>query len=474
MEKQESYHELFVSLTHEEIVSLLALPWQAEPILGEAVAAILSEEVGLLYLNGFIPFTEIIKKDRKYPQDARYLKTDILAQYLLENRSLLRAYLSRVEKLSTFTCEVPQSYIAHVTSEQPGMEAANFAIFLGAHLQRQSGKTLLIDADPQNQSLFSLLTFSEEPKLLTENLQKPTTFKNDLAKVIVPLSPNISYLNLQSLSLRPFSEAELQRICGFLEMDFDNLVFYAGRHESRWLSLNAQINYCVCENTLKSEQSALIRHRGSLHTVLLKKGDTPYLPRLGKVFLKKRELTAWAQEENETLALRTFILHLYRTKRLLLAGDDKEENTLGVYTGVDLFAHYLGLKRSEAEKALKLLQKKLTAHYPKKTFFSTSSFLKHLKTLLETAATTILEIGSEPQLVSCIDSVELKAAAILPAGIYPATTYKDIRIAACSASGFVRFKERIERGGITSIFTKPKIPLKNPNALAAVMEQLQP
>ena len=470
----EDFAGLFSAIRREELSALRELAWQNDPLHGESVTAVFSDETGLTALAGAIPFLEIMKGEAPDATNRVHLKSEPLAEFLAVNRSLLRSYLNRAREAHYETVgEVATAHITHITSDISGMEAANFAVFLAAQISGTGKKTLIIDADPQNQFVFPLLTFNEPPKLLTETLQKPSTFKGDLTKAIVPLHKNLSYLNLQASSLRPFDDTEINRLCAYLDGDFENLVFYAGHFKSAWLTANAHINYAVCPASYKGELAALLRHRGGLHTVLLKKGREQYLPRLSDIFSVKRPLEEWLNPGPGLLALKDFILKAYQGTRLVIGGRENLPGHLHCYTGFDLYARYAGLEGAEAVAALNSLQKRLRPYYPKASFFGSRSILNRVKNMPDRAVTAILETGDEPQLVSLISSPELRAAAIFPAGIMRAISADGVRISACTAHGFIRLKNLAARGGFTSVLAAPRYRLEKPNALAAVMEQVQ-
>ncbi len=465
---------LFAAIRREELTTLRELPWQNEPLPGEAVSAVFSNETGVNSLQGAIPFLETEKGVTGTEENRVHVKSEDLAQFLAQNRALFRAYRNIAESEHyRIVGDVTPAHITHVTSDIPGMEAANLAIFIAAQIAQAGAKTLLIDADPQNQFVFPLITFPEPPKLLTEQLQKPSTFKADLTKAIVTLNRNLSYLNLQASSLRPFDDAEMTRLCGFLDADFENLVFYSGRFRSAWLSANAHVNYAVCPGNYKGEVAALLRHAQGTHTVLMKKGREPYLPVLTDFFSVKRNLEEWQQATPAVAALADFVLKTHGATRLVIGGRENLPAHLHCHTGFDLFSRYANLTDADAERALNALQKRLRPYYPKTSFFGERSVLNRVKNLPERAATTILEIGDEPQLVSLMSSPELKAAAIFPAGIMKAISANGVRLSACSAHGFIRFQTLAARGGFTSVLTAPRYRLMRPNALAAVMEQVQ-
>lgn len=469
------YSELFAALTTQELAALQGLPWQGAPQPGEAVSARFSPETGVQWIGGAMPFLETPKGAVAPGENLVSLRSEVLAGFLLQNHAFFRSYIhaARAQR-QTLVGDYSPAYLAQVSSDLPGMEAANFAIFLAAAIGQESGeKTLLVDADPENQFVFPLLTFKEEPKVLTENLQKPSTFRADLLKTIVPLNKNLSYLNLQAPSLRPFEDTEISHTINHLDAEFDNIVVYSGQMKSPWLTRNAHVNYAICADNYRGEQSAILRHRAGFHTVLVKKTKENYLPGLTRDFSDRQPLEAWLEKKVTTSVLREFILKVYRAKRLVIGGKENLPGHLHCLTGFDLYAWYEGLERNAAERSLNVLQKKLRAYYPKSAFFSGRSVLKRVKNLPERSATTILEIGSEPQMVSLMGAAELRAAAIFPAGILPAILADGVRISACTAHGFTRFRAIAARGGFDRVLTAPRYRLEHPDALAAVMEQVQ-
>lgn len=470
----ENFAGLFAAIRREELQALHALPWQNDPLTGEALTALFSNETGLTSLTGAIPFLQVDKQEIPKTANDNHLKSEELAQFLVQNRALLRAYQSVAEDLQyPQVGDLTQAHIIHITSDVSGMEAANFAVFTAAQLSGLGQRTLIIDADPQNQFVFPLLTFKEAPKLLTEQLQKPATFKADLSKTIVNLDKNLSYLNLQASSLRPFADTEIARLCGILDADFENLVIYAGRFKSAWLSNNAHTNYAVCPDTYKGELTAILRHAHGSHTVLLKKGPPEYLPRLTGIFSTKRPLEDWKHSTPVVAALREFVIKTRNATRVVIGGRENLPGNLHCHTGFDLYARLSGLEDADAEKSLNALQKRLRPYYPKSAFFGKRSVLGRVRNLPQRALTTILEVGDEPQLVSLVGSAELRAAAIFPAGILPAISSSGMRVSGATSHGLQRFKTLAARGGFTSVLTAPRYRLQKPNALAAVMEQVQ-
>ena len=248
----ENYVDFLSAATSHEAAALRALPWQAEPLPGEAVAAQFDPEIGLTAITGAMPFLETPKMAAKPATEGwQFLKSEPLGHFLVENRALFRAYSHAAGKEKcTIVGDYSPAYLAQVTTNIAGMEAANFAILTAAQIQSErGGKTLLIDADPQGQFVFPLLSLPQIPNVLTENLQKPSSFRADLTKCLVPLGKDLLYLNLQASSLRPFADDELSRIFGYLDADFENIVVYAGRLRSAWLSTNAHVNFSVGDAT---------------------------------------------------------------------------------------------------------------------------------------------------------------------------------------------------------------------------------
>lgn len=469
------YSELFSGLSSEELAALQNLPWQSAPLPGESVSAQFSPETGLRWIGGVMPFLATPKGAGASGENPVYIKSEVLAGFLVQNPALFRSYVHAASAHGhTIVGDYTPARLLQVASDLPGMEAANFAIFLAATLaQEGSQKTLLVDADPQNQFVFPLLDLKEEPKILTENLQKPSTFRADLAKTVVSLNKNLSYLNLQASSLRPFDNDEFPHIINHLDTDFENIIVYSGQMKNSWLSRNARVNYAVCPASYRGELSAILRHSAGFHTVLLRKIPQSYLPGLSAEFSQRRPLEAWLEKKPETSALREFVLRIHGAKRLVVGGKENLPGQLHCLTGFDLFAWYEGLERTDAERSLNALQKKLRAYYPGKAFFSARSILKRVKNLPQRAATTILETGNEPQLVSLVGAAELRAAAIFPAGILPAISSDGVRISACTAQGFNRLRATASRGGFDRVLSVPRYRLERPDALAAVMEQVQ-
>jgi hypothetical protein len=86
----------------------------------------------------------------------------------------------------------------------------------------------------------------------------------------------------------------------------------------------------------------------------------------------------------------------------------------------------------------------------------------------------LLEINGQPQLVSLPVSPELLATAVFPQGVIPALQGDGIRVSAAGPGGIDRFHTLALRGQATEIYSAERLRLKKPNALAALLEQMQP
>lgn len=458
------------------MAGLRALPWQAEPLPGEAVAAQFDPAIGLTAITGAMPFLETAKMTPKgATENWQYLKSEPLGHFLVENRALFRTYAHAASgEKCTIVGDYSPAYLVQVTTNIAGMEAANLAVLTAAQIQSErGGKTLLIDADPQGQFVFPLLSLPKAPDVLTENLQKPSSFRADMGKCIVPLSKDLHYLNLQASSLRPFADDEISRILGFLDADFENVVVYAGKLRSRWLSANAHVNFAVGDATYRGELESLLRHRDGSHTVLLAKGKEQYFPCLTPEFSAKKPLEFWLNPPHELLAVKKFIRQTAATNRIAIGGAARANGFLSCFTGLNLYLRFADSGENKAEEILNRLQSRLRAYYPKSAFFSTRSIYRNVAALPKAATTTILEVGEYPQLVSLLQSAELRAAAIFPAGILRPLSVDGVRISAVSADGLLQFRERAQRGGFDRVISVPRFKLKKPNALGAIMEQVQ-
>ncbi|MFO1472614.1 MAG: hypothetical protein U1F27_16445 [Turneriella sp.] len=472
----ENYAGFLATATATELAALRALPWQAEPVPGEAVAAQFDAEIGLTAITGAMPFLETPKMAAKPEGDGwQYLKSEPLGHFLVENRALFRAYAHEAGKQKcAIVGDYEPAYLAHVTTNVAGMEAANFAIFAAAQiLAERGGRTLLIDADTQGQFVFPLLSLPKAPDVLTESLQKPSSFRADLNRCIVPLGKDFDYLNLQAPSLRPFSEDELCRILGYLDGDFENIIVYAGKLRSKWLSANAHINFAVGEPTYKGELESILRHRDGSHTALITKGKQPYFPCLGGEFSTKKPVGFWLNPPHELLAVNKFVRLIAGTNRIAIGGAGQSVGFLSCYTGLNLYLRYADMSDKKPEDVLARLQGRLRAYYPKSAFFSTRSIYRNIANLPNVAVTTLLEVGDYPQLVSLLRSAELRATAVFPAGILRPLLVDGVRLSAVSADGLSHFRDRAQRGGYDRVVSVPRIKLKNPNALGAIMEQVQ-
>lgn len=463
-------------MTADEAAALRALPWQGAPLPGEAVAAQFSPEIGLSTITGAMPFLETPKMAAKPEGEGwQYLKSEPLGHFLVQNRALFRAYSNEASRQKyAIVGDYAPAFLAQISTNIPGMEAANFAIFTAAQIESErGGKTLLVDADTRGQFVFPLLTLDKVPDVLTENLQKPSSFRTDLTKCIIPLNKNLHYLNLQASSLRPFSDDELSRILGFLDAEFENVIVYTGKLRSRWLSANAHVNFAVGEPTYRGELESILRHRDGSHTALITKGKEQYFPSLTPEFSVKQPLEFWMEAPHELLSIKKFIRQIAATTRITIGGAGQTPGFLACYTGLSLYLRYADANDKKAEDVLARLQNRLRAYYPKSAFFSTGSIYRNIASLPKTSATAIMEVGEYPQLVSLLQSTELRSAAIFPAGILRPLNAEGIRISAASADGLLRFRDYARRGGFDQVTSVPRFKLKNPNALGAIMEQIQ-
>lgn len=471
----DDFSALCAAILPSELEALRALPWQKAAIPLDAVVAQFSTETGLTTLQGAVPFLETEKIAPPEGDDWLHLKNEIFTQFLLAHKALCRAYLHEIQARHLVRVgDFSPARMTHVTTELSGMAAANLAIYIAAQCAENNPRpTLVVDADPKGQYVFPLLDFKDVPKVLTEHLQKPSTFKADLAACVAPLQKNLAYLNLQASSLRPFTDDELSNIVGFLEEDYEHIVVYAGRHRSRFLTQNATTNYAVCNAGFRGELAAITRHASGMHTVLIKSGKSPFDAALNGDFERRAALDFWKQPHDAHHALREFILTADQATNLIFGGNAERRSLLHCHAGLDLYLHYAGSEAASPEATLQKLQKKLSAYYPRDSFFSARSATKSMAVLPQRTATALVETGTEPQLVSLIGANELRAAAIFPAGITPAIVADGVRFSSCGAAGLARFRQTFARGGFTAFGQVPRWRMRHPNALGAVMEQLQ-
>ena len=116
----------------------------------------------------------------------------------------------------------------------------------------------------------------------------------------------------------------------------------------------------------------------------------------------------------------------------------------------------------------------MRAQYPGASFFSQRSPVRAIKSLEPRPATTLLTLNAVPVIVSLPRSAELRALAIFPAGVIPAISHGTVRIAAAGAAAADDLAMLAGRGGYSQIVRAPRMTLQKPNALAAVLEQVQP
>lgn len=469
------FSPLLRGLSVNEFNDLSTLPWQADKIAGEAIAARLERGLGVTALAGALPFIET-RVDRRELTGYQWLKSEQLGGFLALNRALLRTYLAaaRHERL-TIVASPPQARLYQVSTQTVGMHAASFAIFLAQRLKASgAGETLLVDLDTANQFVFPLLRLPEAPPVLTEQLQKPSSFKNDLQKCILNLASGIHYLNIQATSLRPFSDAELARIVGALDADYENVVVYSGRLKSTWLSANAEQNYAITDGGYRSELAALNRHSGGLHTVLMAPGRDRYQPLLADDFAHLPDANLWQEVPSQLHVLRDTIDQLVSARRLTLGSRTSAPATLDLLWGINLYFHYAREDELTADKILNRLQKKMRARYPGSSFFSQRSALKAIGNLPQRTAHTLLSVNASPMIVSLPRSAELRALAIFAAGLIPAISADGIRIHAAGPATTDDLTRLAARSGYSQVLKAQRLTLQNPNALAAVLEQVQP
>lgn len=454
-----------------ELEGFDALDWQSAPLAGESVFALSEKSAGITVLGGALPFVETHKGEA--PAGCKWTSSDNLAHFLAENRALGRAYLSLARGARLTLHEtLTQAQLLQVAAETAGVQPAAFAIFLAARSAAAGNKVLLADADDTNQFVFSQLGFSELPAVLTESLQKPSTFRADLTRCITRLWPGVDYLNLQATSLRCFNDTEISRICGFLDADYDTIILYSGRRRSAWLSLNASVTFSYCSPSLKGEMAALTRHAGSPHLVLLRRGEDHYFPWLTPEFAGAVPEDRWQKVPAPLNVLAGFVDRVLSAKRLLL-GIGELPAALHVLNGASLYFRLNGTAAGETHKTVNGLQNRLRAHYPRDAFFSARSATRALARLQLLPVTVLLEINGQPQLVSLPASPELLAAAVFPQGVIPALQADGIRVSSAGPGGIDRFRTQALRGHAGEVYCAERLRLHKPNALAALLEQMQ-
>jgi len=468
----ENFSRLLQAIHPFELTQFEALDWQSTPIAGEAVYARSEQPAGITGLGGALPFIETRKGQS--PEGFLWTRSDNLARFLVENRALCRSYLTqaRAERLSLHGAPV-QAQLLQVAAETAGSEAAAFAVFLATRAAALGNRVLLADADDKNQFIFSLLGFAEMPPVLTESLQKPSSFRTDLTRCITKAWQGVDYLNLQATSLRCFSDTELSRICGFLDADYDTIILYSGRRASTWLSLNAALTFSACAASLKGEMAALSRHAGSPHLVLLRRGEDYYFPWLTREFGRLVPEDRWQNVPVNLNVLAGFVDRVLSTRRLVIGNGDLV-GALSVLNGAALYCRLSGTDADEADKTINGLQNRLRAYYPRDTFFSARSARRAVARLQLLPVSVLLEVNGMPQLVSLPASPELLATAVFPQGVIPALQGDGIRVSSAGPGSLDRFRTLALRGQANEVYAAQRLRFSKPNALAALLEQMQP
>lgn len=467
----ENFSRLLRAILPEELESFHALDWQTTVLAGESVYARSEKAAGITGLGGALPFIETRKGES--PDNVLWARSDSLARFLVENRALCRSYLTqaRSDRLALYGAP-SQAQLLQVSAEAAGAEAAAFAIFLATRAAAAGNKVLLADADDKNQFIFSLLGFSDMPPVLTENLQKPSSFRSDLTRCITKGWQSVDYLNLQATSLRCFNDTELSRICGFLDADYDTIIIYSGRRSAPWLSLNASLTFSVCAASLKGEMAALARHAGSPHLVLLRRGEDYYFPWLTPEFSRLIPEDRWQNLPANLNVLAGFVDRVLAARRLVIGNADLG-GALSVLNGAALYCRLSGVETEEADKTVNALQGRLRAYYPRDTFFSARSAKRALARLQLLPVSVLLEINGRPQLVSLPASPELLATAVFPQGVIPALQGEGTRVSAAGPGSIDQFRALALRGQVTEVYSAERLRLQKPNALAALLEQMQ-
>ncbi|MCX7632423.1 MAG: hypothetical protein N2Z22_03710 [Turneriella sp.] len=466
---EHNYARLFGAIAPEELQRWRELDWLPTPPPGDVIFARTEQEFGIVELGGALPFLET-RKVTRWPENVRWLKSEILARFLLVHPALYRSYLQLARKERYPILAGPQQgMLVQVAAETPGMEAAAFAIFLATRAEKLGMRVLLVDGDDKNQFLFPLLGLQEMPPLLTENLQKPSTFRSDLSRCVVKLGENRDYLNLHATTLRPFNEEEISRICGYVLADYDCVVFYSGRYKSRWLSTQAELTFACGDGSWRCERSSILAHTGSPHLVLLRPSSDIYYPGLTAEFGRKLPEDQFAELPPQLETLARYVDHLL-SARTLLWGHNERAQAITASGGAVLYRKLLGVEDA-GEKSLNALQKKLRARYPGKSFFTLRSALRAASYLPRVPVSIIVSVAAWPQLVSLPYSDELLAIAIFPRGAIPPP---DPEITAAGPATLRRLATTALRGQFKEFLTSPPLTAKESNALAALMLQLQP
>ena len=96
----ENFSRLLKAILPGELESLQAQDWQSTPLPGEAVYARFEKPAGITGLGGALPFLETHKGEN--PEGFTWTRSDNLARFLTENRSLCRSYLTlaRADRLA--------------------------------------------------------------------------------------------------------------------------------------------------------------------------------------------------------------------------------------------------------------------------------------------------------------------------------------------------------------------------------------
>ncbi|MFZ5630941.1 MAG: hypothetical protein ACOY5B_17540 [Spirochaetota bacterium] len=467
----ENFSRLLRAILPGELDALLAMDWQPTPLAGESVYARSEKPAGITGLGGALPFLEMRKSES--PDGFLWTRSDNLARFLAENRALCRSYLTqaRADRLALHGAP-DQAQLIQVSAETAGAEAAAFAIFLATRAAAAGNKVLLADADDQNQFVFSLLGFADMPPVLTENLQKPSSFRTDLTRCISRAWQGVDYLNLQATSLRCFNDTELSRICGFLDADYDTIIIYSGRRSAPWLSLNAALTFSVCTPSLKGEMASLARHTGSPHLVLLRRGEDYYFPWLTPEFGRMVPEDRWQNLPANLNVLAGFVDRVLSARRLLIGNGDLG-GALSVLNGAALYCRLSGTEAGETDKIVNGLQSRLRAYYPRETFFSARSAKRALARLQLLPVSVLIEVNGQPQLVTLPASPELLATAVFPQGVIPTLKGDNLRVSTAGPGSIDRFRILALRGQVTEIYSAERLRLQKPNALAALLEQLQ-
>ncbi len=234
-----------LGLSIEERDTFYSLPWQTGTVddiplgntsfllnFGEVV-----DQTGAVYqpgknFMGIIPFVKRVATraiDRS-AHEVAYINSDELIDFFLKHPRAMLSYLRMQEQLGETVLTKWKSFprVLSVVSKQPRWQSAHLALGLASH-QARGGKVLVLEAQPEGSSIYSLLNQEAAPALVqSKENETVESFKKLIDARIEGLNGKIDLLNLQYLSIWRLERDEWATLFWHLKEKYKCIVAHLG------------------------------------------------------------------------------------------------------------------------------------------------------------------------------------------------------------------------------------------------------